>query len=73
MEWFPIETARKPNAGDLGFGERVLLCVDCGADTLKSVRIGWWCGQWMLDSGGSLKENGYRATHWQKMPQTPED
>lgn len=69
--WLPIESAEKPAIGANGFGERVLLLVDCGDGTLKSTKIGWWCDKWMMDTGGSVKENGYRATHWMPLPKEP--
>ena len=66
--WLPIESAEKPAIGSNGFGERVLLLVDCGDGTLKSTKIGWWCNKWMMDTGGSVKENGYRAIGWMPLP-----
>lgn len=66
--WLPIESAEKPAIGANGFGERVLLRVDCGDGTLKSTKIGWWCDKWMMDTGGSVKENGYRAIGWMPLP-----
>jgi len=66
--WLPIESAEKPAIGANGFGERVLLLVDCGDGTLKSTKIGWWCDKWMMDTGGSVKENGYRAIGWMPLP-----
>ena len=66
--WLPIESAEKPAIGANGFGERVLLRVDCGDGTLKSAQIGWWCDKWMMDTGGSVKENGYRAIGWMPLP-----
>ena len=66
--WLPIENAEKPAIGANGFGERVLLLVDCGDGTLKSTKIGWWCDKWMMDTGGSVKENGYRAIGWMPLP-----
>lgn len=66
--WLPIESAEKPAIGANGFGERVLLRVDCGDGTLKSPKIGWWCNKWMMDPGGSVKENGYRAIGWMPLP-----
>ena len=69
--WLPIESAEKPAIGANGFGERVLLRVDCGDGTLKSTKIGWWCDKWMMDTGGSVKENGYRAIGWMPLPKEP--
>lgn len=69
--WLPIESAEKPAIGANGFGERVLLLVDCGDGTLKSTKIGWWCDKWMMDTGGSVKENGYRAIGWMPLPKEP--
>ena len=69
--WLPIESAEKPAIGSNGFGERVLLLVDCGDGTLKSTKIGWWCDKWMMDTGGSVKENGYRAIGWMPQPKEP--
>lgn len=66
--WLPIESAEKPAIGSNGFGERVLLLVDCGDGTLKSTKIGWWCNKWMMDTGGSVKEHGYRAIGWMPLP-----
>lgn len=66
--WLPIESAEKPAIGANGFGERILLRVDCGDGTLKSTKIGWWCDKWMMDTGGSVKENGYRAIGWMPLP-----
>ena len=68
LVWLPIESAEKPAIGANGFGERVLLLVDCGDGTLKSTKIGWWCNKWMMDTGGSVKENGYRAIGWMPLP-----
>ena len=69
--WLPIESAEKPAIGANGFGERVLLRVDCGDGTLKSTKIGWWCDKWMMDTGGSVKENGYREIGWMPLPKEP--
>lgn len=69
--WLPIESAEKPAIGANGFGERILLRVDCGDGTLKSAQIGWWCNKWMMDTGGSVKENGYRAIGWMQLPKEP--
>lgn len=69
--WLPIESAAKPAIGANGFGERILLRVDCGDGTLKSAQIGWWCNKWMMDTGGSVKENGYRAIGWMPLPKEP--
>lgn len=70
--WLPIESAEKPAIGANGFGERILLRVDCGDGTLKSAQIGWWCNKWMMDTGGSVKENGYRAIGWMQLPKEPQ-
>ena len=70
--WLPIESAEKPAIGSNGFGERVLLLVDCGDGTLKSTKIGWWCNKWMMDTGGSVKEHGYRAIGWMPLPKAKE-
>lgn len=70
--WHPMESAERPEIGANGFCERVLLCVDCGDGTMKSTKIGWWRDRWMLDTGGSVKENGYRAVAWMTLPKAPE-
>lgn len=71
--WQPIETAPKPDIGADGFGERLLLVVDCGDGTIPSVRRGYWEGtDWYLDCCIGLDTAcGYRVTHWRPLPAPP--
>ena len=73
LEWQPIETAPKPDTRANGFGERLLLVVDCGDGTIPSVRRGYWEGtDWYLDCcDGSATDYGYRVTHWRPLPAPP--
>jgi hypothetical protein len=73
--WQTIETAPMPKIGHTGYGERILLAVDCGPGTLPSVRIGWWSGhEWTSDTGFvSLPSLGYRVTHWMPLPPAPQE
>ena len=71
--WQPIETAPMPGIGANGFGERLLLVVNCGDGTIPSVRIGYWEGtDWYLDCcAGLATDYGYRVTHWRPFPAPP--
>lgn len=56
--------------------ERVLLCLDCGPGSIKSIHIGFYSTKdgyisSMLKPMVPVEEQGYRAIAWLKMPPLP--
>lgn len=78
ISWVEISKFKEPKYTDPDYGDVYLLCKDCGEGTVQSVSVGWynlqvngWC---FADSNSSytIRERGYRVTHFSKVENYPE-